>query len=129
MLLEGPIGSGKTCFTRELARALGARNLPVSASFNLMRSYAGRLNLYHFDLFRVGEGDLENIGLEDYLGRNDGVTVVEWAGCAKRITEGLPRIILDFSLAGEDKRIIAARAPEPGAQKTLAKVRELWRKK
>ena len=128
MLLEGPIGAGKTLFTRELARALGARTLPVSASFNLMRSYGGRLKLYHFDLFRAAAADLENIGLEDYLGRADGVTVVEWAGAAAELTAGCPRLLLDFGLAGGDKRVIKARGTDAGAQKALAKVTREWKK-
>ena len=128
LLLEGPIGAGKTFFTRELARALGARSLPVSASFNLMRSYGGRLKLYHFDLFRAGAADLENIGLGDYLGREDGVTVVEWAGAAAELTEGYPRLVLEFGLAGGDRRVISARCPEPGARAALAKVKEAWKK-
>ncbi|OGS13487.1 MAG: tRNA (adenosine(37)-N6)-threonylcarbamoyltransferase complex ATPase subunit type 1 TsaE [Elusimicrobia bacterium RIFOXYA2_FULL_58_8] len=129
LLLEGPIGSGKTFFTRELARALGARTLPVSASFNLMRSYEGRLKLYHFDLFRAGAADLENIGLEDYLGRRDGVTVIEWAGVAAGVMEGLPRLILEFELAGGDRRVIKAHCRNKGAGAALVKVKAEWRKK
>ncbi|MCX5792356.1 MAG: tRNA (adenosine(37)-N6)-threonylcarbamoyltransferase complex ATPase subunit type 1 TsaE [Elusimicrobia bacterium] len=128
LLLEGPIGSGKTFFTRELARALGARSLPVSASFNLMRSYGGRLKLYHFDLFRAAEADLENIGLEDYLGRADGVTVVEWAGAAAGLTAGFPRLLLEFSLAGGDRRVIKARCPDQSALAAFLKVKEEWKK-
>jgi tRNA threonylcarbamoyladenosine biosynthesis protein TsaE len=128
LLLEGPIGSGKTFFTRELARALGARTLPVSASFNLMRSYGGRLKLYHFDLFRAAAADLENIGLEDYLGRADGVTVVEWAGAAAEITAGYQPTVLEFGLAGGDRRVIKARGAEQGAQAALAKVNRQWKK-
>lgn len=128
LLLEGPIGSGKTFFTRELARALGARTLPVSASFNLMRSYGGRLKLYHFDLFRAAAADLENIGLEDYLGREDGITVVEWAGAAAGITEGFRRIILEFKLAGGDRRVIKARCPDAGTRAALAKATKAWLK-
>ncbi|HNW43212.1 MAG TPA: tRNA (adenosine(37)-N6)-threonylcarbamoyltransferase complex ATPase subunit type 1 TsaE [Elusimicrobiales bacterium] len=128
LLLEGPIGAGKTFFTRELARALGARTLPVSASFNLMRSYGGRLKLYHFDLFRAAAADLENIGLEDYLGRADGITVVEWPAAAAELTQGFTRLLLDFGLAGGDRRVIKVRCADKSAAAALAKVKRLWEK-
>ena len=104
LFLEGPIGSGKTFFVRELAAALGAKKLPVSASFNLMRAYKGRLKLYHFDLFRAGEADMENIGLDEYLGRADGITAVEWPAAAG--TCGVEPIRVEFELAGGDRRRI-----------------------
>lgn len=127
LFLEGPIGSGKTFFVRELAAALGAKKLPVSASFNLMRAYRGRLKLYHFDLFRAGEGDMENIGLDEYLGRPDGITAVEWpaaagAGGARELVR------LEFSLAGGDRRVITAGAG-PALAGLLGKIEAQWRKK
>jgi len=112
LFLEGPIGSGKTFFVRELAAALGAKKLPVSASFNLMRAYRGRLKLYHFDLFRAGEADMENIGLDEYLGRADGITAVEWPAAAESC--GAEPIRLEFELAGGDRRIIKISAGAAG---------------
>ncbi|MDD2805477.1 MAG: tRNA (adenosine(37)-N6)-threonylcarbamoyltransferase complex ATPase subunit type 1 TsaE [Elusimicrobiales bacterium] len=127
IFLEGPIGAGKTFFVRELAAALGAKQLPVSASFNLMRAYKGRLKLYHFDLFRAGEADMENIGLEDYLGRADGVTAVEWPEAAGERT-GAEIIKIEFALAGGDRRVIKVYA---GAAKAaaLAGIGKKWLKK
>lgn len=128
IFLEGPIGSGKTFFVRELAAALGAGQLPVSASFSLMRSYGGRLKLYHFDLFRAGAADLENIGLDEYLFRTDGITAVEWPGEAGRIFSGLEPLRLEFRLAGGDRREIIARAAGP-SEKLLLALKEKWLKK
>lgn len=128
LFLEGPIGSGKTFFVRELARALGARRLPVSASFNLMRSYKGRLKLYHFDLFRAGEADMENIGLDEYLGLADGVTAVEWPGEAGAVYAGLEPLRFEFELAGGDRRVIKISAP-PAAAGLLKAVEVKWLKK
>lgn len=127
LFLEGPIGAGKTFFVRELAAALGAKELPVSASFNLMRAYKGRLKLYHFDLFRAGEADMENIGLDEYLGRADGITAVEWPAAAGEL--GAREIVtLEFALAGGDRRTIAACAG-PGLAGPLGKIEAAWRKK
>jgi tRNA threonylcarbamoyladenosine biosynthesis protein TsaE len=127
IFLEGPIGSGKTFFVRELAAALGAKKLPVSASFNLMRAYRGRLKIYHFDLFRAGEADMENIGLDEYLGRADGITAVEWPAAAERL--GARDIItLEFALAGGDRRVISALAA-PALAERLKEVGAQWLKK
>jgi tRNA threonylcarbamoyladenosine biosynthesis protein TsaE len=127
LFLEGPIGSGKTFFVRELAAALGAKRLPVSASFNLMRAYRGRLKLYHFDLFRAGEADMENIGLDDYLFRADGITAVEWpAAAGEQRGDGLIR--LEFCLAGGDRRVIKAFGGA-GKSAALAGIEAKWLKK
>ncbi|MCM2266725.1 MAG: tRNA (adenosine(37)-N6)-threonylcarbamoyltransferase complex ATPase subunit type 1 TsaE [Elusimicrobiales bacterium] len=128
LFLEGPIGSGKTFFVRALAAALGAKDLPVSASFNLMRAYKGRLKLYHFDLFRAGEADMENIGLEEYLGRPDGITAVEWPGAGGELYSGVEPLRLEFRLAGGDRRVIKVRAGGAGAE-ILERVEAQWLKK
>ena len=115
ILLEGPIGAGKTWFVREMARAIGVKRLPASASFGMMRSYKGtkaingrKLNLYHFDLFRAGEEDMENLGVEEYFGREDGVSVMEWSDAAAQLSEGIGYLKLKIELAGGDSRIIKA---------------------
>jgi len=127
LYLEGPIGSGKTFFVRELAAALGAIDLPVSASFNLMRAYRGRLNIYHFDLFRANEADMENIGLDEYLGRADGITAVEWPGAGGELFPGAEPIRLFFDLAGGDRRVIKATAAA-GDRRALETIEAKWLK-
>ena len=79
--LCGELGAGKTCLTRGLARGLEvAEDEPVtSPSYTLMNHYHGRLELYHFDLYRLGQvEDLDDLGFDEHLHGN-GVTVVEWA--------------------------------------------------
>lgn len=127
LFLEGPIGAGKTFFVRELAAALGAGSLPVSASFNLMRAYRGRLKIYHFDLFRAGEADMENIGLDEYLGRPGGITAVEWPGAGGEIFSGAEPIRLVFSLGGGDRRVIKASA-SAGDRRLMERIEAKWLK-
>ena len=127
LFLEGPIGAGKTFFVRELAAALGARKLPVSASFNLMRAYKGRLKIYHFDLFRAGEADMENIGLDEYLGRTDGITAVEWPGAGGEMFAGVEPLRIEFTLAGGDRRKISVKAGED-FQARLRTIEGKWKK-
>ena len=124
--LDGPIGAGKTFFVKGLAGALGAAKTPVSASFNLMRTYRAGLKIYHFDLFRVAPEEIGNIGLEDYLGAADGVSVLEWAAAARRLVERTDFTELVFTLAGADKRLVKARAYGPRSAGLLAGVKKKW---
>lgn len=81
IFLCGDLGTGKTCLTRGIGESLAEDgDLQVSSpSYTLMNLYSGRLNLYHFDLYRLSDMDeVLDIGFEDYL-RQDGIIVVEWA--------------------------------------------------
>lgn len=127
--LKGMIGAGKTFFVKGLALALGSKTSPVSASFNLMRTYrSGRagLKLYHFDLFRVSREETANIGLEEYLGAEDGVTAIEWARSAEYLYGRGDFLELDFELAGGDSRDIGASARGAAAVRTLAALEKKW---
>ena len=77
--LFGPMGMGKTAFTRGLARGLGILDGVSSPTFALVHEYHGRLDVYHFDMFRVsGWDDLYSTGFFDYLD-SGGVIVIEWS--------------------------------------------------
>ncbi|MFN2491344.1 MAG: tRNA (adenosine(37)-N6)-threonylcarbamoyltransferase complex ATPase subunit type 1 TsaE, partial [Pyrinomonadaceae bacterium] len=54
LLLDGPLGAGKTIFVKGVAAALDIDPEEVtSPSFTLVNPYAGRLQLFHLDLFRL----------------------------------------------------------------------------
>ena len=78
LLLAGELGAGKTCLVQGLARGLGIREYTLSPSFVILRTYQGRLTLYHLDFYRLEEKEVLDLGLEDYLSAG-GITVVEWA--------------------------------------------------
>ena len=124
--LKGMIGAGKTFFVKGLALALGSKTSPVSASFNLMRTYKAGLKIYHFDLFRVSRDEMANIGLEDYLGAEDGVTAIEWARSAEYLYGRGDFLELDFELAGGDSRDIGASARGAAAVRTLEALEKKW---
>ena len=130
--LKGMIGAGKTFFVKGLAAALGSKVSPVSASFNLMRTYKGGksagLDLYHFDLFRVSPEEMRNIGLEEYLGGEGGVTAIEWASSAEYLYGRGDFLELDFELAGGDSRDIGAMASGAAAVMLLEGLKRKWLK-
>lgn len=79
---EGPLGAGKTTFTKSLAAELGVERTVKSPSYTLVREYNdGRLPLYHIDLYRLQEEDVIDLYLEDYY-ESPGVTVIEWGSNA-----------------------------------------------
>ena len=107
--LSGDLGAGKTVFARGFARGLGIMSPVTSPTFTLVNEYRkGRLPLYHFDVYRLGEAEeLYDTGFEDYL-ENGGVVLIEWA---ERIEELLPRPYFYISIEkdlsrGEDFRLI-----------------------
>ena len=78
VLLSGELGSGKTTFTKGIALALGITEPVTSPTFTIIKEYEGReLDLYHMDMYRLS-GDLTELGLEDYLGNEKGICVIEW---------------------------------------------------
>lgn len=79
VLLTGELGSGKTTFTKGLARGAGFKGRVVSPTFGLARVYRGRKSvIYHLDLYRVAADDTGDIGIEEYVCDPRGLCVVEW---------------------------------------------------
>lgn len=79
VLLEGTLGAGKTALTQGIGAGLGISGTINSPTFTLLKEYAGRLPLYHFDLYRIEDPEeLFTLGFEDYFG-GEGACVVEWA--------------------------------------------------
>ena len=77
--MYGDLGAGKTAFVRGMARGMGISARVSSPTFTIVNEYAGRRELFHFDMYRLGSADeLFDIGWEDYLAR-EGVCVVEWS--------------------------------------------------
>lgn len=103
----GDLGAGKTAFTRGIARGLGIPERVTSPTFTIVNEYeGGRLPLFHFDLYRLGDPEeLFDIGWEDYLARG-GVCAVEWSEIVSdALEDGVLRVDIRRG-AGEGERII-----------------------
>ena len=82
ILLNGPLGAGKTVFVKGLATALDIDPEDVtSPSFTLVNPYSGRLLLFHIDLYRLDEGAAaaHAVDLEELLNDEQAIVVIEWA--------------------------------------------------
>ena len=77
VLLEGPLGAGKTAFVRGLAEGLGCDGGDVSSpTFTIVQEYRGRVTLQHVDLYRLAPAEVDDLALEDLMSGT--VIAVEW---------------------------------------------------
>ena len=83
--LSGDLGVGKTVFTKGFAKGLGITEHVTSPTFAIVNEYEGRLPLYHFDVYRIGDiEEMDEIGYEDYF-YGEGLTMIEWANLIEEI--------------------------------------------
>ena len=104
--LNGGLGAGKTALIRGLARALGYDGIVTSPTFSIVNDYRadGRTVLYHFDIYRLDEEGLIDIGWDDYLA--EGATIaVEWAENASALMPD-DAVSIAISGSGEEPREI-----------------------
>ena len=105
LLLQGPLGAGKTALTQGIAQGMGVTAAVTSPTFVLVNQYPGPLTLYHIDLYRIeGSPEAEDLGLDDYF-FGAGVTVVEWP---ERAPSAMPpeRLLVRLDHAGDTAREI-----------------------
>ena len=113
ILLEGGLGAGKTTLAQGIAWGAGVTGYAHSPTFVLVHEYAGRIPLYHVDLYRIEEGDLEahDLGIEDMLA--DGACMVEWSEKAPAVfTAEALHVAIAFGEGPDDRRITLT-APSP----------------
>lgn len=93
ILLSGDLGAGKTTFTKSIGKALGVTKVINSPTFTILKSYQGRVPLYHIDAYRL-EGITQDLGFEEVFD-GDGVCVIEWADFLR---EQLPAAYLEIEI-------------------------------
>ena len=84
--LDGDLGVGKTVFTQGFASGLGITEPVNSPNFTIVQQYEeGRLPLYHFDVYRIGDvEEMDEIGYEDCF-YGEGVCLIEWSTLIQEI--------------------------------------------
>jgi tRNA threonylcarbamoyladenosine biosynthesis protein TsaE len=117
--LVGNLGAGKTCFVQAAAEGLDIpREAVNSPTFVLIHEYEGRLPVYHFDTYRLGDIDeFLELGADEYMS-GDGVCFIEWAD---RMEEVLPRdrLTITFEITGELTRRVTLAAGGKVSQSVL----------
>ena len=113
--LTGDLGVGKTEFTQGVAAGLGITEPISSPTFTIIQEYeSGRLPLYHFDVYRIGDiEEMEEIGYDDYF-FGQGICLIEWADLIEEILpEKLIKVTIEKDLEkGFDYRRITVIGPE-----------------
>jgi len=108
---SGELGTGKTMMIRGICQGLEVAEKITSSSFVLMRILAGRLPVYHFDLYRLSSlEDIEDLGYDEYL-YSDGVSMVEWSERMGLFTDPhYLQILLQYGNGNENMREIIFKA-------------------
>ena len=105
LLLQGDLGAGKTTLVRGIAKGLNIKDVVQSPTFNIMKIYfKGDRPLIHIDAYRLA--DINNdIGLDEYIGYESGITVIEWPMFIKNL---LPENAIEVNITndGDDNRTL-----------------------
>lgn len=104
--LSGELGSGKTTFTKALARHLNVKETVNSPTFTLLKIYQGTIPFYHIDAYRLEESGYDP-SLDDYI-FGQGVAIIEWYPI---IRQELPDSFLsvDFLVTGPTSRKVTVK--------------------
>ena len=123
LCLWGDLGAGKTVFAKGFGAGLGVRDTILSPSFVLMGEYAGRLPLFHIDLFRLASAaEAFDGGLLDDR-QAAGVVLIEWPD---RLADEVPLDRLDVRIdgGGDEPRAITVEAHGGSHRRYMAAARQ-----
>jgi len=110
LLLEGPIGAGKTAFARALIHALGVEEDVPSPTFTLVQTYEAGAEIWHADLYRLTHPDeAVELGLTEAF--ETALCLVEWP---EKLGQDRPKqaLTLRFSVVGDGREVTVLGSPE-----------------
>ncbi len=106
ILLNGPLGAGKTVLVQGLGAALGFTDI-TSPTFVISRIHKGPLSLIHVDAYRLLESGNASAYLDDLdldTPRESAVTVIEWGGAeSARLSD--ERLEIDIDRTDEEREV------------------------
>jgi len=107
VLLTGPLGAGKTAFTRGIAEGLGCDPDDVSSpTFTIVQEYGGPVRLQHVDLYRLAPKEIDDLALEDLW--ENSVLVVEWPDRWNRRPSDAVEVVIE-PVGDTDRKITVSR--------------------
>lgn len=116
--LIGDLGAGKTVWVKGMAEGIGIQERVLSPTFVLLRCHEikrsgirnkelGIKQLCHVDAYRLKDAlALESIGINDYLGAPDTITVIEWADRVEKLLAGKKVLKIEFGFGKKEKERI-----------------------
>ena len=115
IFLIGELGAGKTTLCKGILRGLGHKGVVKSPTYNIVETYeiSGFL-IFHFDFYQISyPKELSNIGIQEYLDTNNGVSIIEWP---EKMISFLPdpdlEIILNHSENNEEERTLEIKSKD-----------------
>jgi tRNA threonylcarbamoyladenosine biosynthesis protein TsaE len=106
VVLNGPLGAGKTALTQGIGAGLGVAGRVVSPTFVIARAHqGGRIPLLHVDAYRLGSlAEVDDMDLDVAI--EDSVTVVEWgAGLVEQLTEARLEVSIERAPESEVRSV------------------------
>jgi len=115
IFLIGELGAGKTTLCKGILRGLGHKGVVKSPTYNIVETYeiSGFL-IFHFDFYQISyPKELSNIGIQEYLDTNNGVSIIEWP---EKMISFLPdpdlEIILNHSENNKEERTLEIKSKD-----------------
>ena len=96
--MRGEMGVGKTAFTRGFAGHFGILGVK-SPTYTIVNEYRGRVRIFHYDMYRISDGDdLYSTGYDEYV-ETDGYCIAEWS---ENVTDFLPENAIFVTISRVD---------------------------
>jgi tRNA threonylcarbamoyladenosine biosynthesis protein TsaE len=125
IFLKGDLGAGKTTLVRGVMRGLGFMGRVKSPTYALLEVYAvSRLNLYHFDFYRLSDPDeWHEAGFRDYMNA-EAICLIEWPEKALGAGLSLPvaDVMLTLTPTANNQRTLMMQSSTPAGHTLLSKL-------
>lgn len=119
LVLKGPLGAGKTTFTKETCHYLKIQEEVTSPSFTLINKYNGPSTIYHLDFYRLSDHfEVNNLDLEEIFSSGKNIIFIEWAD---NFLSLIPQehLLINFKITDHLNRTISFKASGKRYKKLL----------